>query len=104
MIVLDRTWRIESDAYQWILFEEGYPDKNGRIPRYHTTYHTALEDALARYYRRRVANIVNSTDMHLAEVIVAVQELRKELAALREVVAREVDEKVNLSESDRKII
>lgn len=92
MIILDKTYRIEADAYQYILYEEGTPDKKGRIPKLHATHHRTLEAALVRYYRHRLVTIVNASEgLRLIDAIVAVRRLQKEIAALREVLAREVD-------------
>lgn len=83
MIVLDDNYRIEADGYQYILYKEGKPYENGRIPKIDATYHPTLEMALTRYYRLVEASLINGSANTLVETIKAVRALQSEIEVLR---------------------
>ena len=80
MIVLDNGYRVEDDAYQFILYKEGKVNKQGVPSKLDCTYHTTLAGALERYYRLIQAQKISSGYLSLDEAIKASTAILSELA------------------------
>lgn len=88
MIVLDETYRIDADGYQYILYEEGKPDSKGRPTKQCATYHRTLEDAVTRYYRLMEARMIGGDRMSLLEAVMRIRALSESVDALRATITR----------------
>lgn len=71
MIVLDNSYRIEADGYQYTLYKEGKPNVKGVPTKLDCTYHTTLAQALKRYYRLVEAGRIADGYLSLGEAIKA---------------------------------
>ena len=89
MIVLDETYRIDADGYQYILYEEGKPDSKGRPTKQSASYHRTLEDAVTRYYRLVEASVIRNGAVSLPEAIDAIRALRASVDALYAAITKE---------------
>lgn len=82
MIVLGNNYRIDADEYQFILYKEGKPNKQGIPGKLDCTYHPTLAGALRRYYRLMQAERISAGYLSLDEAIKASTALLGELAAI----------------------
>lgn len=80
MIVLENGYRIEDDAYQFILYKEGKPNKHGVPSKLDCTYHPTLAGALKRYYRLMQSEKISRGYLSLDEAIKASTAILSELA------------------------
>ena len=71
MIVLGNNYRIDADEYQFILYKEGKPNKQGIPGKLDCTYHPTLAGALRRYYRLMQAERISTGYLSLDEAIKA---------------------------------
>lgn len=71
MIVLGNNYRIDADGYQFILYKEGKPNKQGIHGKLDCTYHPTLAGALKRYYRLMQAERISAGYLSLDEAIKA---------------------------------
>ena len=82
MIVLDNGYRVEDDAYQFILYKEGKPNKHGVPSKLDCTYHPTLAGALKGYYRLMQSEKISRGYLSLDEAIKASTAILSELAAI----------------------
>lgn len=71
MIILDNNYRIDADEYQFTLYKEGKPNKQGIPGKLDCTYHPTLAGALRRYYRLMQAEKISRGYLSLDEAIKA---------------------------------
>lgn len=71
MIILENAYRIDADGYQFILYKEGKPNKQGAPAKLDCTYHQSLALALQRYYRLVEAERISAGYLSLDEAIKA---------------------------------
>lgn len=82
MVVLDNSYRIEADEYQFILYKEGKPNKQGVPGKLDCTYHPTLAGALKRYYRLMQAEKISRGYLSLDEAIKASTAILDKLTAI----------------------
>ena len=83
MIKLENGYFIDADAFGYVLYREGKPDKKGNPTKTDTTYHQTIGQALYRYMQALQRDGIHDNNMTLHEAIDFFAELEQHVQDIK---------------------